>query len=110
MAVTVVSVTSLSDAELLYLVVDVIVENVNRDEEAPYAPWLFSLRDSAGQDYEVSVFAPDPPLADGTLTKGASDSGNVAFEITPAAQGFVLTYDPTLFGGDYQVIQIDLGR
>ena len=110
MAVTAMSIRRLQDGELFYLVVDVIIENVNRNEQAPYDSVFFYLEDSDGNWYPESEPAPDPSLAAGTLTLGASDRGNVAFEITRAAQGFVLTYDPTDLDGDYEVIQIDLGQ
>ncbi len=110
MAVTVVSVTRHDDAGLIELVVEVILENVSRNEEVYYHPLFFGLQDSEGNGYEASLFAPDPSLTEGALALGASDRGNVAFEITQTARGFVLTYDLSSLGGDYEVIQIDLGQ
>ena len=110
MAVTVVSVTRHDDAGLIELVVEVIVENVSRNEEVYYHPLFFSLQDSEGNGYEASPIAPDPSLTEGALARGESARGNVAFEITQTARGFVLTYDPTSLGSDYEVIQIDLGQ
>ena len=112
MAVTVVSVTRRDDAGLIELVVEVILENVSRTEDVYYHPLFFSLEDSDGNWYEALLFAPDPSLTEGALARGASDRGNVAFDITdtPAARGFVLTYDPTSLGSDYEMIQIDLGQ
>ena len=110
MAVTVVSVTRHADAGQIELVVEVILENVSRNEQVPYDSQFFSLQDSEGNWYPASEFAPEPSLTVGLLALGASDRGNVAFDITdtPAAQGFVLTYDPTVMDGDYEMIQIDL--
>jgi len=110
MAVTVVSVSRHDDAGVIELVVDVIVENVSRDEEVFYHPLFFSLHDSEDNWYETSLLAPDPSLTGGTLARGASARGNVAFEITQAAQGFILMYDLTSLDSDYEAIQIDLGQ
>ena len=111
MAVTAMGVRRLQDGELFYLVVDVIIENVNRNDQVPYDSQYFSLQDSDGNwYYEAPEFAPEPSLTAGLLAQGDRERGNVAFEITSEARGFVLTYDLTSPGGDYEVIQIDLGQ
>jgi hypothetical protein len=59
----------------IYLVTEVIIENVNR-EEAPYNPLYFKVKDSDGFEYLSAITAPDPSLKSGTLAKGDKVRGN----------------------------------
>jgi hypothetical protein len=117
-ALTVVSVSTLNeidefwlpDAGNIFLVIDVIVENASRDDEAPYNPLYFSVKDSDSFEYNTSMLAPDPALSSGTLVRGDKSRGNVAFEVPITASGFIVTYEPLVILGGYGPIRIDLGR
>jgi hypothetical protein len=117
-ALTVVSVSTLNeidefwlpDAGNIFLVIDVIVENASRDDEAPYNPLYFSVKDSDSFEYDTSMLAPDPALSSGTLVRGDKSRGNVAFEVPITASGFIVTYEPLVILGGYEPIRIDLGR
>ena len=107
---TVVSVSKQSGFGPLYLILDVILENVSRNEDVPYAPVDLSVEDSEGFQYYATYWVPYTTLESGTLAKGSQARGNVAFEIDSVARGFIATYDPTELPGGYQVIRIDLGQ
>lgn len=92
----------------VYLVVDVLIGN-DRDQETPYNPLYFKVKDNSGREYTNALLAPDPSLKFGNLAKGDIVRGNVAFEVPPDAKGFVLTYQPLVILGGYQPIRIDLG-
>jgi hypothetical protein len=108
MGLTVVSVSKQSEFGPLYLILDVIIENVSRNEDVPYAPVDLSVEDSEGFQYSATYWVRYTTLESGTLATGGQARGNVAFEIDPAARGFVATYDPTELPGDHPIIQIGL--
>lgn len=97
-------------ADNVYLVLDVLIENVDRDEESPYNPLYFLLKDSKNYDYNETLVAPAPSLKSGTLRKGDKARGNVAFEVPAKARGFTVRYVPMVLFGGYQPIRVDLGQ
>ncbi|MEM3460019.1 MAG: DUF4352 domain-containing protein [Candidatus Micrarchaeaceae archaeon] len=98
------------EAGKIYLVLDVLIENVSRIEETPYNPLYFMLKDQENFDYDVSLFAPEPSLKAGTLRKGDKARGNVAFEVPINSKGFIVRYEPLVLFGGYQPIRISLGQ
>ncbi len=92
-----------------YLVVEVLVESVDKDE-APYNPLYFKVKDADAYEYTSAMLAPEPTLKTGTLAKGDKTRGNVAFEVPTSAKGFVLTYEPLVILGNYIPIKIILGQ
>jgi hypothetical protein len=98
------------DSGNVYLVIEVLIENVNRDDEAPYNPLYFSVKDNDGFESTSSISAPDPSLHSGTLPKGDKVRGFVAFEVKATANGFIVSYEPLVFFGDYEPIRINLGQ
>lgn len=93
-----------------YLVVEVIIENISRDDETPYNPLYFSVKDADGFQYNVTMLAPDPALSSGKLVKGDKVRGNVAFEVKETASGLVISYEPLVLLGGYETIRIELGQ
>lgn len=98
------------DTGNIFLVIEVLIENVNRDEETPYNPLYFSLKDQDGYEYDNSFFAPEPSLQSGSLAIGDKARGLIAFEVREAASGFVVTYEPLVLLGGYEPIRISLGQ
>jgi hypothetical protein len=92
-----------------YLAIGVILENVTRDK-TPYNPLYFKVKDAEGFEYTASFVAPDPALKSGDLAKGEKVRGNVAFEVSETAKGFVVSYEPLVILGGYEPIKIDLGQ
>jgi uncharacterized protein DUF4352/zinc ribbon protein len=91
-----------------FLVVDVQIENSSRTTEAPYNPLYFSVKDVDNFEYNVSFTSPDPSLKSGTLPLGSKVRGNVAFEVSSTAKGFILTYKPIVILGGFEPIRISL--
>lgn len=98
------------DSGNVFLIIEVVIENVSRDEEAPYNPLYFSVKDSEGFEYNTAIAAPDPSLQSGNLPKGDKVRGFVAFEVRSTATGFIVTYEPLVIFGGYEPIRISLGQ
>lgn len=98
------------DSGNVFLVIEVIIENVSRDDETPYNPLYFSVKDSEGFEYNTAIAAPDPSLQSGKLSKGDKVRGFVAFEVRSTASGFIVTYKPLVIFGGYEPIRISLGQ
>ena len=115
-AITILSATKTNTADFIvpsdgniYLVIDVVIENVNRDEETPYNLLYFSVKDGNGYQYQTTFFSPDPSLLSGSLIKGDKVRGFVAFEVQNVSTSYVVTYEPLVILGGYEPIRIDLG-
>jgi hypothetical protein len=98
------------DSGNVFLVIEVAIENVNRNEETPYNPLYFSVKDGDGFEYTTSFASPEPSLHSGSLLKGDKVRGFVAFEVKSTASGFIITYEPLVIFGGYQPIRINLGQ
>jgi hypothetical protein len=94
----------------VFLVLEVVIENISRDEETPYNPLYFSVKDSDGFQANTSFASPNPSLQSGDLPKGDKARGFVAFEVRSTASGFVATYEPLVLFGGYEPIRINLGQ
>src|SRR5574341_1535677 len=103
LALTVIGVSKQGDAWPVHLVVDVVLENVSR-EQVHYGYTYFSVVDSTGLSYDATADAPQPGLQEGDLARGSQVRGKVAFEIYPEADGLWLIY------GDSELIQVNLGQ
>ncbi len=115
-AITVLSATKTNTAAFtvpsggnIYLVIDVVIENVSRDEETPYNPLYFSVKDGNSYQYQTTLLAPDPSLSAGSLIKGDKVRGFVAFEVRNVSTNYIVTYEPLVILGGYEPIRIDLG-
>ena len=97
------------DAGYIYLDIDVIIENTSR-EKAPYNPLYFKVKDSDGFEFTSAITALDPSLKSGELSQGDKARGHVAFEVPSNSGGFVVSYEPLVLFGDYEPIQVDLGK
>jgi len=97
------------DEGKVYLCLEVLIENVERDEEAPHNPMYFSVKDAEGFEYNTSLASKDPSLKSGNLAKGDKARGFVCFEVSKEAKGFVVEYEPIVILGGYKPIRVDLG-
>jgi hypothetical protein len=94
----------------LYLVIEVVIQNLGRDTEMPYAPTDFILRDANGVEYQANSTSMEPPLGGGNLATGEEAQGYVTFEVPATAIGFVVTYNPgDLLDGNVP-LQFDLNQ
>jgi hypothetical protein len=94
----------------IFLVIDVLIENISRDEETPYNALYFSIKDSQSYEYSSSFVYPDPAIKSGNLPKGDKVRGFVAFEVLNAASEYVVAYEPLVIFGGYDPIRVNLGN
>jgi hypothetical protein len=99
-----------ADSGYIYLVLDVLIENVSRNDGIPYNPLYFSVKDADGYEYNTAFIAPDPSLKSGHLPKGEMVRGFIAFEIRASSKGLVVTYEPLVILGGYEPIRISLDK
>lgn len=90
-----------------FIVADVTVENAGRDR-APYNPLYFKVKDAGDFEYSGSLVGDDRQLKSGELPRGERVGGTVAFEVPAAATGLVMSYQPLVIFGGYQVIRVSL--
>ena len=95
----------------VYLVIEVLIENISSEYEIPYNPLYFSVKDSLGYEFNGSLFGtPYPSLKSGVLLKGEKSRGFVAFEVPATSTTFTVTYEPVVIFGGYEPIKIYLGQ
>ena len=90
-----------------YLVAEVTIKNIERDSSPFYSSW-FTIVDSNNVAYVAKTFSPSPEITNGSLAKGGSITGNIAFEIPSDAEIEILTYQPVEAFTEYNVITIDI--
>lgn len=96
-----------ADAGNVFVLAEVIIENVSADE-SPYNPLYFKVKDGEGFEYNAGISTADRSLKSGKLSKGDKARGTVLFEVKEGATGLVLEYKPiVLFSGD-EAIKIKL--
>jgi len=99
-----------ADPGYIYLVLDVTIENVGRNEDTPYNPLYFSVKDSDGYEYNATLFAREPSLKSGDLPKGEKVRGYIAFKVRSTSKEMVLSYEPLVLFGGYEPIKIALDK
>jgi Domain of unknown function (DUF4352) len=92
----------------IYLVLDVTIENTGQDAGS-YNALYFKVKDANNFEYDTALAAPDPSLKSGDSNKGDKVRGNVAFELPIGAKALVMSYDPLVLFGGYQIIRVNLG-
>ena len=91
----------------VFVLAEVLIENIEQDE-IPYNPLYFKVKDADGFEYNAGISIADQSLKSGKLTKGDKARGIVMFEVKEGATGLVMTYKPiVLFSGD-EAIRIKL--
>lgn len=90
-----------------YVVIDVQIESPGRDK-SPYNPLYFKVRDGDGYEYTGSLIGADNGLKSGELAQGERVRGTVSFDVPSEAKGLVVSYQPLVLFGGYQVIRVQL--
>lgn len=90
-----------------FVLIDVTLENVDRDE-APYNPLYFKVKDADGYEYSAGITMTDNSLKSGDLAKGEKSRGTVSVEVPTGATGLVVSYEPIVIFGGYEVIRVAL--
>ncbi len=88
--------------------IEVVLENMDRDDKAPYNPFYFKVKDADGYEYDTSFGSLDPSLQSGDLSKGERARGHVAFEVPEHAIGLVVSYEPIVLFGGYNPLKVNL--
>lgn len=88
--------------------IEVIIQNVSREETTPYNPFYFKVKDKDGFEYNTTLTAFDPALQSGELEMGDVVRGHVTFEVKKDAQDLIVTYEPIVLFGGYAPIRISL--
>ncbi|HEY7127688.1 MAG TPA: DUF4352 domain-containing protein [Ktedonobacterales bacterium] len=94
---------STPDAGNIYLVVDVTVTNVSSEKQPVSSLLSFTLKDTAGKEYDESI-APDvgkPP--DGDVEANNQLKGQLVYEVPTDQKLFNLTFISDLLGTDMAV-------
>lgn len=99
-----------ADPGKVYLCIEVLLENEERDDDMPVNPLYFEVKDSDGYVYNTSFGSKDPSLKATDVAKGDKTRGWVTFEIPEKATGLVVTYEPLVLLGGYKSIRVDLGQ
>jgi hypothetical protein len=76
-------------------------------DNVAYNPLYATLKLADNTEASTSFFGPDPSLKSGTLAKGESARGWLAFEVATGAQPATLSYQILTFGGEGK-IQFDV--
>lgn len=97
-----------ADAGNTYLDIEVIIENISRDEATPYNSLYFKVKDDTAAEYTTTLDAISPSLKSGSLVKGDKARGHVAFEVPENSKGFIVSYEPMVLFGGYETIRINL--
>jgi hypothetical protein len=109
LSLTVMGVSKQEDSESVYLVLDVVLENVSR-EQASYELVCFSVVDTGDLLYDAADDAPAPNLLGGDLARGSRVRGNVAFYIGPETHGLTFIFTPLRLSDDSEIIRVSLGQ
>ena len=90
-----------ADAGKQLLAVEVLVES-SATSGVDVNPFYFSVQDSDGYEYTISIFGKDPSLqSQNDLPSGEKMRGRVTFEVPTSAHGLVLKFEPLSFGGGF---------
>ncbi len=79
--------------------VEVVIQNVNRDEDVPYSPSHFRVKDVNGYEYSIG-YSMEPSLKEGSLARGMSIRGHVGFSVPESSTGLIVIFDPREKFGD----------
>ena len=97
-----------ADAGKTYLDIEVLIENVSRDETTPYNSFYFKIKDDTAAEYTTTMDSLTPSLKSGDLVKGDKARGHLAFEVPDTSKGFVVSYEPMVIFGGYKTIRVNL--
>lgn len=91
----------------IFVMAEVLIENVDQDE-IPYNPFYFKVKDADGFEYSVTINTADQSLKSGKLTKGDKARGSVLFEVKEGAAGLVMEYKPVVLFSSDEAIKVKL--
>ena len=81
----------------VYLLIDVSLNNISKEEQNTSSIAEWKLTDTAGQAYTTTFFSGAPPAPDGKVEAGAPAKGTLAYEVPATTKEFRLAFTPSLF-------------
>jgi hypothetical protein len=94
----------------IYLDIDVCIENVDLENNLPYNPYYFKVKDGSGRVSTAALTSLGIILKTGELPPGEQVRGHLAFEVKDDSAQPVLSFEPNVYLPNYQPIQIDLSQ
>ncbi|MEO6457337.1 MAG: DUF4352 domain-containing protein [Chloroflexia bacterium] len=79
-----------------YVIVKLTFENTTAEEKVVSSLLQFAVRDAAGTEYNVDLFADVKTTPDGDIAAKGKLEGESGFEVPKAAKGLVFEYTPLL--------------
>lgn len=90
-----------------WIAVEVTIENAGSEPEAVSSLLGFSLQDSEGYNYDMTILPVDlKGSLDGEIAPGRKMRGEVAFEIPKDAKGLELVIDANPFGFGQAIVEL----
>jgi hypothetical protein len=86
-----------------YVIVSLTFENTGKEEAVVSSLLSYSLEDSSGGKYNISITDAIKDSADGTIPAGGTLKGESAFEVPKGATGLVFVYTPLLGGSEVRI-------
>lgn len=78
--------------------------------EVPSNPFLATLRDAEGRDYQADLAGCTPTLRADRLTQKQTARGFITFDVPQDATGLIMTYAPFVVGVGQEKLEFALGR
>ncbi|MCG0278537.1 MAG: DUF4352 domain-containing protein [Thermanaeromonas sp.] len=90
----------------IYKIVDVTLENIGEKPAAISSLMMFSLADSEGYRYKVTIGPETRGSLDGELQPGQKMRGELAFEVPTKATGLQLLFEPNVLGFGQAIVSL----
>ncbi|MEW6423670.1 MAG: DUF4352 domain-containing protein [Bacillota bacterium] len=90
----------------IYKIVDVTLENIGEKPAAISSLMMFSLTDSEGYRYNVTIGPEKKGNVDGELHPGQKMRGELVFEVPTKATGLQLLFEPNVLGFGQAIVSL----
>lgn len=91
----------------IYKIVDVTLDNVGEESASISSLLMFSLNDTEGYKYDVTIATDTKGSVDGELQPGRKLRGELAFEVPEDVVGLELLFEPNVFGFGQAIVKIN---
>lgn len=91
----------------IYKIVEATLENIGQESAAISSLMMFSLTDSEGYKYTVTIGPDTKGSLDGELQPGRKMRGELVFEVPTEAAGLELLFEPNVLGFGQAIISLE---
>jgi len=91
----------------IFKIVDATLENVGEQSAAISSLMMFSLTDSDGYKYNVTIGPETKGSLDGELQPGRKMRGELVFEVPTKATGLELLFEPNVLGFGQAIVSLE---